>query len=271
MYPQKRAACSGDGILVAELSDGVITDALNRTGYIASNFQFQFDKPPQAGAIYTAGFSHCNNGSLALGGSAVFYQCRSGSFSNLYDRWWAMQCSPVEILVMPCGSDNDEGQHVVGTSAMTMTVTVPLSDGHTKVITTTQLVPICQIDDGKFLFQADEARYKLTAALGRSNPGPHHPLHIGRLYHSDSGYQHPARVSILGRPDTGDTGSNRRGVNIHSGCDGTVRGDDAGYKCDPKADQRPARERRWPGQQYLGYCFACGSRAWGCLDSLSGC
>lgn len=155
---QKRAACSGDGILVAELSDGVISDALNRTGYIASNYQFQFDRPPQSGALYTAGFSHCSNGSLALGGSAVFYQCRSGSFYNLYDRWWAEQCSPVEILVMPCGGEsdndgavdgNDEGQHVVATSTVLTTVVVPLGDGQPQVVTT--MVPICQIVDGMLL------------------------------------------------------------------------------------------------------------------------
>lgn len=62
---------------------------LNLFQYIAANYQFQFDAPPQAGAIYTTGFSLCANGSLALGGSAIFYQCLSGSFYNLYDRDWA--------------------------------------------------------------------------------------------------------------------------------------------------------------------------------------
>jgi len=75
----------------------VLTDSAGRTGYIAANYQFQFDKPPQAGAIYTAGFTVCGNGSLALGGSNVFWQCLSGNFYNLYDRKWAAQCSPVTI------------------------------------------------------------------------------------------------------------------------------------------------------------------------------
>ena len=57
----------------------------------------RFDAPPQSGSIYTAGFSVCNNGSLALGGSTTWYQCRSGDFYNLYDRWWAPQCNPVTI------------------------------------------------------------------------------------------------------------------------------------------------------------------------------
>ncbi|KAK0616959.1 hypothetical protein B0T14DRAFT_388933, partial [Immersiella caudata] len=148
----KRApTCSGTGILVTTLDDGVIKDAQGRTGYIASNFQFQFDGPPQAGSIYTAGFSECSNGSLALGGSTVFYQCKSGSFYNLYDRWWADQCSPVEILAMPCGEGADSvgGQRVVGTSVVTTTAVVPLSDGQPQVVTTTKAIPMCQIDDGK--------------------------------------------------------------------------------------------------------------------------
>jgi len=77
-----------------------LTDNFGRTGYIASNYQFQFDKPPQAGAIYTAGWSVCANGSLALGGSNVFYQCLSGKFFNLYNENWAAQCSPITIQVV---------------------------------------------------------------------------------------------------------------------------------------------------------------------------
>ena len=90
-------ACKSSGTLEITLNGGVLLDAKGRTGYIASNYQFQFDKPPQAGAIYTSGFSVCGNGSLALGGSNVFYQCRSGDFYNLYNTNWAPQCSPVTI------------------------------------------------------------------------------------------------------------------------------------------------------------------------------
>ena len=85
---------------IISLSDGILTDQNGRTGYIASNYQFQFDKPPQAGAIYTAGFSVCNNGSLALGGEAVWWECLSGSFYNLYDRDWAPHCLPILIEVI---------------------------------------------------------------------------------------------------------------------------------------------------------------------------
>lgn len=90
-------ACETEGTLEITLADGVLKDAKGRTGYIASNFQFQFDAPPQAGAIYTSGFTACSNGTLALGGSNVFYQCLSGDFYNLYDRSWATQCSPITI------------------------------------------------------------------------------------------------------------------------------------------------------------------------------
>lgn len=91
------AACKTNGTLDLVLNDGILKDQNGRTGYIASNYQFQFDDPPQAGAIITAGFSVCGNGSLALGGTNVFWQCLSGSFYNLYDRNWAPQCSPVTI------------------------------------------------------------------------------------------------------------------------------------------------------------------------------
>jgi len=90
-------ACASNSTLALSLSSGVLKDSHGRTGYIAANYQFQFDSPPQAGAIYTSGFSVCSNGSLALGGSNIFYQCLSGSFYNLYDRKWASQCTPVTI------------------------------------------------------------------------------------------------------------------------------------------------------------------------------
>ena len=95
--PYELVACRTNSSLEVSLSNGILTDSDGRTGYIAANYQFQFDKPPQAGAIYTAGFSVCANGSLALGGSNVFWQCLSGNFYNLYDRYWAAQCSPITI------------------------------------------------------------------------------------------------------------------------------------------------------------------------------
>ena len=85
------------------LAGGILKDAKGRTGYIAANSQFQFDGPPQTGAIYTAGWSVCSNGSLAIGADAIFYQCLSGTFYNLYDESTGDQCSPVYIDVIASG------------------------------------------------------------------------------------------------------------------------------------------------------------------------
>ncbi|KAL9085829.1 MAG: hypothetical protein Q9159_004494 [Coniocarpon cinnabarinum] len=97
-------ACKSQYALSLTLNKGVLLDNQGRTGYVASNYQFQFDKPAQAGALYTSGFSVCPQNSttqntlLALGGSTTFYQCLSGDFYNIYDRdFGAGQCSPVAL------------------------------------------------------------------------------------------------------------------------------------------------------------------------------
>merc|ERR1719436_1847831 len=93
-----------DKVLRMTLQDGVLKDDEGRTGYIASNNQFQFDDPPQVNALETSGFSICSNGSLALDGTAIWYQCLSGDFYNLYDENDAAQCSPVYINAIGGGS-----------------------------------------------------------------------------------------------------------------------------------------------------------------------
>lgn len=94
-------ACKNNSTLELTIENGVLYDGKRRQGYIAANYQFQFDAGvPQTGAIITAGFSLCENGSLALGGSAVFWQCLSGTFYNLYDRDWAFQCEPVFLTAL---------------------------------------------------------------------------------------------------------------------------------------------------------------------------
>lgn len=133
------------------LKDGVLKDAQGRTGYISDSYQFQFDEPPQSGSIFTAGFSVCSNGTLAIGPSAVFWQCLSGDFYNLYDRHWAEQCSPVEFGIMPCGEGSKDApkKRVVGSSIVATTVVTVVSDGTTKEVPTTIAVPMCQIGDGQ--------------------------------------------------------------------------------------------------------------------------
>lgn len=82
------------------LADTTMKDDKQRTAYIASNRQFQFDGPPQADAIYTAGFSVCQDGAIALGSSRTFYQCLSGTFYNLYDQSIGGQCEPVNMMAV---------------------------------------------------------------------------------------------------------------------------------------------------------------------------
>ncbi|SMN19333.1 similar to Saccharomyces cerevisiae YJL158C CIS3 Mannose-containing glycoprotein constituent of the cell wall [Maudiozyma saulgeensis] len=94
-------SCKNSGTLALTLKDGVLTDSKGRLGSIVSNRQFQFDgPPPQAGAIYAAGWSITEGGNLALGDQDVFYQCLSGDFYNLYDENIAEQCSPIHLEVV---------------------------------------------------------------------------------------------------------------------------------------------------------------------------
>ena len=94
-------SCKNSGTLSLTLEDGVLTDNKGRIGSIVANRQFQFDgPPPQAGAIYAAGWSITEDGNLALGDQDVFYQCLSGNFYNLYDESIAEQCSPIHLEVV---------------------------------------------------------------------------------------------------------------------------------------------------------------------------
>jgi len=96
------------GTLTLTLKDGILKDQAGRQGYIASNFQFQFDSPLQAGARESTGFSVCGNSSLALSASgraapAVWYQCLSGDFYNLYSQSTGAQCIPIYITAVMQG------------------------------------------------------------------------------------------------------------------------------------------------------------------------
>jgi hypothetical protein len=106
------------------LKDGVLMDTKDRTGYIAANHQFQFDDPPQTGAIYTAGWSACGNGSLALGGTTVFHQCLSGDFYNLYDQTTGDQCNEVHINIVK-GTSGAASQLPDGQPQETPSVSAP--------------------------------------------------------------------------------------------------------------------------------------------------
>ncbi|CAO2655291.1 Nn.00g103550.m01.CDS01 [Neocucurbitaria sp. VM-36] len=90
---------AADGVLFCTLEDGILRDQYGRTGSVVANHQFQFDGPPQAGAIYTGGFSICQNDSLAIGGTTRWWQCNSGAFNNLYDEWIGDQCEEIRIQI----------------------------------------------------------------------------------------------------------------------------------------------------------------------------
>lgn len=98
------------GTLALTLSDGILKDQAGRQGYIASNYQFQFDAPVQDGALETSGFSLCGNQSLALGSTTVFYQCLSGDFYNLYSQSTGAQCIPIHIQAVNQGSGSGVSQ-----------------------------------------------------------------------------------------------------------------------------------------------------------------
>ncbi|KAH7067518.1 hypothetical protein BKA63DRAFT_522286 [Paraphoma chrysanthemicola] len=96
---RETAQTAADGALVCTLKEGILRDGDGRTGSVVANRQFQFDGPPQAGAIYTGGFSICSNGSLAIGGTTRWWQCSSGGFYNLYDEYIGGQCEEIRIQV----------------------------------------------------------------------------------------------------------------------------------------------------------------------------
>jgi hypothetical protein len=147
------------------LKDGVTYDSKLRTGYIASNYQFQFDSPPQDNALVTSGFALCADNVLALGTSQTFYRCLSGTFYNLYNTNWAPQCEEVSIIALPCGSEGAVSQgsdgQIVGTTIVQTTIITALPDGQPQVVTTsvpvtlyttiatTSAAPVSQISDGQ--------------------------------------------------------------------------------------------------------------------------
>lgn len=149
------------GTLTLSLDGGVLKDQAGRTGYIAANDQFQFDAPVQEGAQETSGFSLCGNKSLALGGSAIWYQCYTGGFYNLYDESQGKQCNQIYIVAVTGGSGGvtqiSDGQPAASTQVPVSQITdgqpqaptgvvSQISDGQPQVPTG---VPVTQISDGQ--------------------------------------------------------------------------------------------------------------------------
>ncbi|KAL8774091.1 MAG: hypothetical protein Q9209_001199 [Squamulea sp. 1 TL-2023] len=111
-----RTICGSTPIVT--LQGGILKDQQGRTGNVVANSQFQFDEPLQENALFTSGFSVCQNNTLAYPGSAIFYQCLSGDpqnpedrsrlFNNLYTQpqgptsGEADQCDQIYIEVIGC-------------------------------------------------------------------------------------------------------------------------------------------------------------------------
>ncbi|KAL5449574.1 hypothetical protein PMIN06_006799 [Paraphaeosphaeria minitans] len=147
------------GILTLSLEGGILKDQAGRTGYIAANHQFQFDAPVQAGALETSGFSVCGNESLALDGSAIWYQCYSGGFYNLYDESQGKQCNAIYIYAQSSGasetgavSQSPDGQPAASTQVSAPAVS-QLTDGQPQAPTSQGAAPtapvVSQISDGQ--------------------------------------------------------------------------------------------------------------------------
>jgi hypothetical protein len=106
-----------DGTLTISLKDGILKDQAGRQGYIASNYQFQFDPEPQPNSKQNGGFALCSNNTLALSGGiprpfgdTTFWQCLSGDFYNLYSDSQGMQCIKIYIeAVMAASSGSASG------------------------------------------------------------------------------------------------------------------------------------------------------------------
>ncbi|KAH3664035.1 hypothetical protein OGAPHI_004749 [Ogataea philodendri] len=99
--PVNSVSCYNENALAMTLNSTILRDVKGRVGSIVANRQFQFDgPPPQAGAIYAAGWSITDEGRLAIGNNTVFHQCLSGSFYNLYDENIGDQCEEVYLDVI---------------------------------------------------------------------------------------------------------------------------------------------------------------------------
>ncbi|TQS35842.1 hypothetical protein Golomagni_03724 [Golovinomyces magnicellulatus] len=142
---KRDTTCGQDGYLTLKLQDGHLIDSKGRLGYIASNYQFQFDKPAQENAASVGGYSICQSNTLALAGSSIFYQCMSGDFYNLYDRSWAPQCQPILIDILPCTDAKTNKPNYNSPS----TPVSQIDDGQPQAPEATPRVPVSQISDGQ--------------------------------------------------------------------------------------------------------------------------
>ncbi|SPO04750.1 uncharacterized protein DNG_07435 [Cephalotrichum gorgonifer] len=190
--PETKADCNTDGSLTVTLKDGILKDKEGRTAYISSNFQLQFDDPPQSGAISAGGFAVCHDGYLSLNqGNTEFFECKSGEFWNIYDRNWAEHCDAVYLLSNPCTADGeslDGGSTETVAGAGAKTITVPtkvitvMGDGQPQIRTTDVGKVVCQIDDGQVQGHTTDCPVTAQATsgiAGNVTETDHHGRHGG--------------------------------------------------------------------------------------------
>ena len=99
--------CDVNGVILHFDGNGLLRDQLSRIGYIADNFQFQFDLPVQSGGYGEKEFGEYKDPKtgdvfLTWRGSPDFYKCRSGNFHNLYSQSIGAQCEVTRIMVFHC-------------------------------------------------------------------------------------------------------------------------------------------------------------------------
>ncbi|KAI4251008.1 MAG: hypothetical protein LQ352_005126 [Teloschistes flavicans] len=110
---QVKTICGSTPIVT--IKGGVLTDQNGRTGEVVANSQFQFDNPIQTDSLFTSGFSICQNTSLAVGGTAIFYQCLNNptptkaAFNNLYLKNQGPQCNASYIETIFCDAPGGTG------------------------------------------------------------------------------------------------------------------------------------------------------------------
>ncbi|KAL8727009.1 MAG: hypothetical protein Q9181_005854 [Wetmoreana brouardii] len=144
---QVRTICGSTPIVT--LKGGVLTDQQDRTGEVVANSQFQFDNPTQADALFTSGFSICQNGTLAVGGSAIFYQCLNNptetkaAFFNLYSQSQGPQCNASYINTIQCDAGPGQSGSASGVSSTSSPATIATSaSAPTTPATTPTSVPV---------------------------------------------------------------------------------------------------------------------------------
>lgn len=141
--------------LMLSLTNGILTDQNSRTGYIASNSQLQFDSGAQAGALQTSGFSVCQNGTLAVANSAIWYECLSEfegrQFYNLYSMRQGEQCYMAFIQnIGALDSNNNVGGEDGGSSAAPMPMSMPTATSpYTVTSPAATLSRVSQVPDGQ--------------------------------------------------------------------------------------------------------------------------